>query len=797
VQVSFDISQKTLERLEWAQVLERLAEHARTPQARQEILGGDTDALPGGAIFSPDAAGMRKRLSETREALALLAGTPAPLSGASDLSQSLARVRKGGALDIEALRRVASTLGALHAAARFLGERADEAPHLAAVADRIAPNAVLRTEIERSIDESGEVREDASSALAEARRDSRRLSGEIQGHVDRLLGSPEVRSHLSDNWATLRNDRYVLPVRADSRGAVPGIVHDASRSGTTLFIEPQALVDLNNRHKRAELAAAREVRRVLGELSAAVADAADEIEEGLTLLVHIDIAFARAHYALDLDAVEPEVGDEAQIALPLLRHPLIPPEESVANDLHIGRDFHVLVLSGPNAGGKTVAMKAAALAVLFARCGLFVPAAAPARIDVFDALLADIGDTQNIEEHLSTFSGHMANVAQITSRADTRSLVVLDEIGTGTDPGEGAALAQATLEVLADVGARTIATTHYGLLKEMAAVDLRFANASVEFDPETLAPTYRLRMGLPGTSSASAVAARMGMPRTVLERADALLSHEDRRLDRMLSELAASRATLEREQQEAKRVRAEGDAARREYSTKLEKLRERRERLYREMRGDLDRSFRDAHAEIAGVVRELQRANTSQQAAKVRTELLEMEARTRETVEPREREEPAVAPVDWNRARPGDAITVPGGGGATLLALPDKKGRVSVRVGSVKLVVPMERVGAATPGSPPGTPRAAAPTPALTAGGTKRCDLRGLRADEARDRLDAALDAAAAAGCERLEIVHGLGTGALRRVVREHLDATGYVTGVLDAEPDRGGDGVTIALLSA
>ena len=795
--MSFEISQKTLERLEWAQVLERLAVHARTPQARREIVGRDTDALPGAAIFSPDDTGMRESLAETREALAVLADAPAPLSGASDLSQSLDRVRKGGVLDVEALRRVASTLGALQTAARFLGERSDKAPHLAALADQIAPNTPLRTQIEAVIEESGEVRETASAELAEARRDSRRLTGEIQRHVERLLGSPEVCSHLSDNWATLRNDRYVLPVRADSRGAVPGIVHDASRSGMTLFIEPQALVDLNNLHKRAELQAAREVRRVLGELSAAVADAADEIEAGLTLLVHIDIAFARAHYALDLEAVEPEVGDEGRIALLQLRHPLIPSEESVANDLHIGEGFHVLVLSGPNAGGKTVAMKAVALAALFARCGLFVPAAAPARIDVFDALLTDIGDTQNIEEHLSTFSGHMANLAHITSRADTRSLVVLDEVGTGTDPGEGAALAQATLEALADVGARTIATTHYGLLKEMAEIDSRFANASVEFDPETLAPTYRLRMGLPGTSSAAAVAARMGMPRTVLERAEALLSHEDRRLDHMLAELAASRATLERERQEAQRVRAESDAARREYSMKLEKLQERRERLYREMRDDLDRSFRDAHAEIAGVVRELQSANTSQRAAKVRTELLEIEARTAaEPCEPREPKTSAVSPVDWNRARPGDAVTIPGGCRANLLTLPDKKGRVGVRVGTAKLVIAMERIGAATPGPPPEKPRGGAANYRLPAGGTQRCDLRGSRADEARDRLDAALDAAAAAGCERLEIVHGFGTGALRRAVREHLETTPYVASVVDTEPSEGGGGVTIALLS-
>ena len=796
MQVSFGISQKTLESLEWAQILGRLSEHAQTPQARLEILGQQPDDPAGAAMFCPDPTSMRTRLAETREALAMLGDAHPPLSGASDIRRSLARARKGGSLDVEALRRVASTLGALHATARFVDARTDVAPQLSELAAGIAAQDVLRAEIEHAIDESGEVREEASPALAAARRDSRRLSGEIQSRVEQLLRSTEVRTHLSDNWATLRNDRYVLPVKADARGAVPGIVHDASRSGTTLFIEPQALVDLNNRHKRAELAATQEVRRVLGELSAAVADAADDIESGLDRLVQIDLAFARARYAQELDAVEPEVGDEARISLLQLRHPLISPEEAVPNDLRIGEGFHVLVLSGPNAGGKTVAMKAAALAVLLTRCGLFVPATAPARVDVFDALLADIGDTQNIEEHLSTFSGHMANLAQVTSRADARSLVVLDEIGTGTDPGEGAALAQATLEALADVGARTIVTTHYGLLKEMAEIDPRFANASVEFDPETLAPTYRLRMGLPGASSASAVAVRMGVPRGIIDRAQALLSREDRRLDRLLAELASSRATLEREQNEAQRMRAEGDAARQEYSRKLEKLDKRRRHLYQQMREDLDHSFRNTHEEIARVVRELQSADSSQGAARAREALIEIETRASVETPAPEPEEPAALPMDWNRARPGDVVSVSGGSSATLLSLPDKKGRVSVRVGSAKLIVPMERVGLAEPAPTVARPRGETSRKAPAAGGTRRCDLRGARADEAIDRLDAALDAAAADGQDRLEILHGIGTGVLRRVVREHLANTPYVTGFTDAEPSEGGDGVTIALLS-
>jgi DNA mismatch repair protein MutS2 len=792
VQVGFSISQKALERLEWGEILARLSEHARTPLARARIASQ--------ALFETPGEAVRERLAETREALGVLEADEAPpLSGVSELGASLARARKGGALSANELLAVAGALAALQDTARFLARRAEQAPRLAERASTLAPQAVLRTEIESSLDPGGEVRDEASSALADARRDLRRLGGEIQERLARILREPSVQACLSDAYFTLRNDRYVLPVRADARGGVRGIVHDASRTGSTLFVEPEALVELNNRHKQAELCVEQETLRVLVELSRGVADAADEIEAGLETLAALDLAFARAHLARSLEAVEPEVGDEGVLRLPQLRHPLVPRDEVVPNDLHLGQDFTVLVLSGPNAGGKTVTMKAAALAVLFARAGLFVPCEAPARVDLFEALLADIGDEQDIREHLSTFSAHMANLAGIVEVADGRSVVVLDELGVGTDPGEGAAIAQAVLETLADAGARVVTTTHYNLLKEMAEVDERFANASVEFDPVTFTPTYRLRMGLAGASSASAVAARMGLRRDVLERAEQILSREDRRLDGMLRELSASRTALGREQQQARRLRAESEVVRARYTEKLERLGQRRDELYRSMRSGLDRAFRDAHEEIARVVRELQRGGTAQEAARARESLLALESRTRER-EPR----PAPPPrrVDWKRARPGDAVELEGGRAAVLLALPDRRGRVSVGLGSARILVPMERVGAPAPGAaePPRergrvrTPAEATDEPADTSG-SGRCDLRGLRVDEALDRLVEALDRAASAGRGEIVVIHGIGTGALRRAVREHLARSAYVERFQPGSPDEGGEGVTTAYL--
>jgi DNA mismatch repair protein MutS2 len=511
--MSFFVTQKTLERLEWKGVLAMLSERAKTPGGRRRcaLEAAESEAIAT-SLFEPTRRGVLERLAETGEARSILAaGAAAPLGGVSDLEQTLARARKDGVLAARELLSLASTLEITRHSKRFLEARRESAPGLADLADTLVEQRELERDIEACLEASGEVRDSASPTLAAARRDTQRIASAIQTKLSHSLRDPNIAPHLSDDYYTIRNDRYVLPVRADSRGGIRGIVHDASNSGLTLYIEPEPLVELNNQLKRAEIAIERETLRILRKLSREAGAAADAVEANIATLEVIDLAFARAELAEELDAVAPEIGDEGILQLPQLRHPLLPTDAVVPSDLRLGSDFTALVLSGPNAGGKTVALKAAALAVLFVRAGMHVPAGEGARVDLFDAVLAHIGDEQDIRENLSTFSAHMANLADITRRAAGRSLVVLDEIGVGTDPGEGAALAQAVLETLAARGARVIATTHYNLLKEMAEVDERFANASVEFDPETLEPTYRLRMGLPGTSAGAAVGARQGI----------------------------------------------------------------------------------------------------------------------------------------------------------------------------------------------------------------------------------------------------------------------------------------------
>ena len=792
------VSRRTLESLEWPLVLERLRAHVQTPGGRMRCaVESDT------ALFTADAESARARLAETAEARALLELEAPPFGGLSDVGAALARAERGGEIGAGDLLDVAAAVSAIDATARWLARRAEGAPRLAALAASLGRHVSLADAVEAAIDPEGRLRDTASAALAEARAEARRLGGELQRLLDSALRDPEIAPHLSDSFVTLRNDRYVLPVRADARGRVRGIVHDASASGTTLFIEPQVAVDANNRLKQAELAIERETARILRELSAALQREAPALRASLEQLAEIDLAFARGALARDWNAVLPELRDAGVLRLPQLRHPLLPPDRAVPNDVHLGASHRVLVLSGPNAGGKTVAMKAVALAALCASAGLHVAAAPGARVDFLTRVLADIGDAQSLRESLSTFSAHLANLARIVDAADEHALVVLDEIGDGTDPGEGAALAQAVLEALAGAGARVIATTHYGLLKEMAAVDPRFENASFEFDPATLAPTYRLRPGAPGASSATAVAARMGLRHDVLDRANELLDREDRRLERLLAELNTSRLALDQERAEAARARAETETERAELGRRLEELQRRRDRLYGEMRRDLESSFRRAHEEVAVVIRTLQRGGDTRAAARARAELRAIEERAPASPEvgdglARAPRDPCWAPIDWREARAGARVSVSGGGVGVLLSLPDRRGRVGVQLGAARLVVSADRVGCA-PEEPARerTPRVSveaadsAMAAEEAAGTTARLDLRGLRVEEALARLLRALDRASLEHRAHLTIVHGLGTGALRDAVREHLAGSPYVLRFAAAGLENGGEGAT------
>jgi len=788
--VPFHVSRKTLLRLEWPQVLERLTRHARTARGRARL--GQAPEAP----FAADPAAARLQLALTSEARGILdAGELPPLEANEQVDALLARLQRGGVLSGPELLGLAASARVCDETRRVLVRRAEAAPGLAELAGNLGDLGELTRHVEGALEADGSVRDSASPALAAARREARELAASVHERISRFLQDRELRDVLQDTYVTLRSDRFVLPVRADARSRMPGIVHDASASGTTLFIEPQAVVELNNALKQAGLRVARETQQVLNTLSELAGRRAEDLDASLERLAEIDLAFARGHLSREMQAVEPLLDEDGCFQLCQMRHPLLPSTEVVPNDLALGEHFHVLVISGPNAGGKTVAMKALALMALFVRAGLHVPAAPGARVALMERVLADIGDDQDLRESLSTFSAHMANLAAIVRAADPGSLVVLDEVGAGTDPGEGAALAQSVLETLADAGARVVITTHFNLLKEMADVDERFANASVAFDAATLAPTYQLRFGTAGSSSATAVAARMGMPIRVVERASALLAREDRRLDRMLQELSASRASLERERHEALLLRAESESARDAYRARLERLQTRRDQLFESMRAELERAFRDAHGEVAGVIRTLQRAGTAQQAARARERLLALEEQAK-SAEVRQRERSSAAAgvrpraqpfgrlrprMDWGRARPGDAVCLAGGSAGTLLQLPDRHGQVLIQAGSARMRVAADEI---QPAPAPRRERTPAPGGLPTgSGGSSRLDLRGERVEAALALLDHALDDAARHGSTVLEIVHGVGSGALQSAVRRHLADVAWLERVEPGEP--------------
>ena len=775
-------------------MLERLARHARTPGAARRC-----SAAAGAEVFAADPASARVLLGETGEARAWLAGRPAPLAAIADVESALRRAERGGALHPDDILAVTGAAETVWDAARSLRVRAAEAPLLAARLDGAGEPPDWIRSVRATLDPEGNVVDSASPGLRDARTRVRQLGSKLQRRLQTALTDPAIAAHLSDRFVTVRGGRYVLPVRADARSHVPGIVHDASASGTTLFIEPDAAVATNNALREAELEVRRETQRILQELSEAIGACSDELRAGIAALEHVDLAFARGALALEGEAAPVELATAGGHFLPGLRHPLLPPGEVVPNDLRLGDRFQILVLSGPNAGGKTVAMKALGVAILGAHAGLWPCATGDgARVAWTETLLSDIGDAQSVRDQLSTFSAHLRNLAQILEQADAETLVLLDEIGDGTDPGEGAALAQAVLEHLAARGARAVVTTHYNLLKELAAADERFENGSFEFASDTLAPTYRLRMGTPGTSSATAVAARMGIPRGVLDRANELLEGGDRRLERTLATLGESRLALERERREAAQLRAESAAERDALRAKLEHLQARRDRLYDELREELETSFRDAHEQVAAVIRELQRGDRgARDAERARQGLLAIERRERAagSLEAQRRPPAELRPVDWRRAKPGQRVALARGGEATLLTLPDRRGRVSVQLGSARMWFPAEGVGLPSTPDRADEPRLARVRVERHADGgaplRPELSLRGMRVDEARTRLAEYLDRAAAEGLPQLRIVHGVGTGALCRAVREDLSDSPYVESFAPGAAEAGGEGIT------
>ena len=768
----------------------------------------------------------REWQAETREARRLIEEkSDVHLGGVHDLRPQTEQALRGSPLLPVDLNHVRYTLQRARSLQRTLSRLSEQFPYVADVAARISVPQEVVDEIGRCVDERGEMLDSASETLARVRRELREAHGHLMEKLQRLIGTPANQPFLQEAIITQRQGRYVIPLRAEFKGRIPGLVHDQSGSGATIFIEPLAVVDLNNQWREAQLAEEEEIRRILTALTEMVANAAGPIRRTVEALGDLDLIFAKSRYANDLRATEAELipfrsnsgarsphaepgYSQAEIEHPgstirlfQARHPLLDPLTVVPVDIYLDDDYFVLVITGPNTGGKTVTLKTTGLLTLMAQAGLAIPAADGSALSVFDQVFADIGDEQSIEQSLSTFSSHMTHIVDILEWADSRSLVLLDELGAGTDPEEGAALAQALLNTILARRITTLATTHYSELKVFAHSTPFISNASVEFDIETLSPTYKLSIGLPGRSNAFAIARRLGLSPEIVARAEALVSPESLEAEAMLAEIKRARESALAAESEAKAAQRHTEALNADLHYRLAKAEEARREVVSEARlqaqGELDAirqeiaQWRSHMPETGGeTVPPPDRSRHQVWLAEAEA-ILSQRARETQPLPSLSAPEPVV--VD-GPLQAGDKVWVPSLGAAGEVAVVGAHD-VEIKVGSFRLKLAQSRVELRQRGDQPAVqvqPTGSLPKPSSPG---MELDLRGLTVDDMLIELDRYLDTAYLAGLPFVRLIHGKGTGALRQAVRDELRGHPLVSEFRPGDSAEGGEGVTVARL--
>ena len=796
-----NLFEQTTKVLEWPRLLEALAGHARSTMgaARCRALELATDL--------EDAI---RRQQETTEMGRLQdVGDGLPPLVFPDIRDPLARAQKGAALELLELRDCAIVLELLEESGRFILRHQQDAPALGSVGQSLQSAGELRpvkSALDAAIHQDGSMKESATPELRRLTHQAHALKQQIRHQVDQMLHSRRFEEILQEQYFAQREGRYVIPVKTDMRGRVPGIVHDVSASGATVFIEPRELVELNNSIKVADLEIEREVRRILRELSALVVAQAGLMLAGLEALAELDGIAARASFGRQLKAQPVGLNDEGRVTLLQARHPLLvlSKGEVVANNILLDESIQVLVISGPNTGGKTVTLKIVGLFALMVRAGLHLPCDAESEMAFFPDVYADIGDAQDLARDLSSFSAHMTQMIQLLDEADLQRsggeselrqwLVLLDEPVTSTDPTEGAALAEALLCRLATLGMKVVATTHYGSLKTLAHMVPGFANASVEFDVATLAPTYRLFMGVPGGSSALEIAGRLGMDRALLDEARLKLHKDERAMETMLQDLQATQRQLSDDLARAVEARREAEQAEQRAKAQLAHLEETEKEAQRGLKRKLSEQFSRARAEVQATVDTVKGEQKLIKAKAAKQRLFELEAQTRAELAP------AGTSIPLEQLGVGDQVEISGlGMTGTLLETTQGKKRVRVKVGAGELLATVANlVGLARGQAAPSKPAAASVPRRFQSGSglgldeQTIVDVRGKAADEALDDVVAALDRATMAAVPFLRIIHGHGTGKLKATLREYLKDSPYVTGTRPGDRAEGGDGVTI-----
>lgn len=754
--------------VELDKMLKLLAEQAASEDAAEQALALEP------AVSTDE---VRRRLQETDDAFVLMAkfGSPS-FSGLKNVANPLRRAQAGGVLNLVDFLRIAGVLRTLRAISDWRRKSEGMKTTLDWRFESVVPNKYLEEKINAVVISEEEVADSASPELASIRRRIRAASSRVREQLDKMIRSTAYQKYLQDPIVTMRGGRYVVPVKAECRGEIPGLVHDTSSSGATVFVEPMGVVEANNEIRVLQSRKSAEIERILAELSAEAGGFADLIIESYHAAVGLDLIFAKGQLAYKMKASMPKVNDTGRILLNQARHPLIDPKQVVPMNIELGTSFDTLVITGPNTGGKTVTLKTLGLLTLMAMCGLMLPVGDNSEISVFHQVLADIGDEQSIEQSLSTFSAHMTNIIQIIEQADEHSLILLDELGAGTDPVEGAALAMAILEALRGKHARVAATTHYAELKAYALQTAGVENGSCEFDVATLRPTYRLLIGVPGRSNAFAISSRLGLKQEIVDRARELVSGENRRFEDVVQNLEQSRQQLESERRQAQEQNAEArriseeareyrERLEREAAKEIEQARERAAQLVARTRAQADALLE----ELEEMKRQGAKSMTAEQRARMKAGIRDMESAS----DPVSKKEPE-SYVLPRPLKAGDDVLIfdiDKEGTVVETPAPDDK-KVLVQAGIIKTRVPVENLRlleqktqnrkARRSGTRTVPTRSDAPV-------MTEVDVRGEDSIEAVMSVDRAIDSALLSGIHQLTIIHGKGTGVLRTAVQQHL----------------------------
>lgn len=787
---------KTLKTLEFDKILLRLAELARNDGAKEKALA---------LVPSSKYNAVVQTLDETDAAVTLLLkyGTPEQVSFASP-EESLKRLAVGGGLSMAELLNIARILKGARLMKRYTAEQTGV---LYGYIEELCSEKRLEERITSSIISESEMADGAGAELAAVRRKMRNASAKIRETLDSMIHSQYYRKFLQDPIVTVRNNRYVVPVKAEYRTEVRGIAHDMSSSGSTVFIEPETVVNANNELHELGVREKAEIEKILLEISAEAAEVTEEIRTDYDTLIHLDFVIAKGKLALDMKASVPQINREPKIEIKRGRHPLIDKTKVVPVDIELGGDFDTLVITGPNTGGKTVVLKTLGLFCLMAQAGLHIPAADGSSLPVCPNVFADIGDEQSIEQSLSTFSSHMKNIVEISDKVTSGCLVLFDELGAGTDPTEGAALATAIIEDFRSVGTMIAATTHYSELKTYALTTDGVENASCEFDVRTLSPTYRLLIGVPGKSNAFAISERLGLSTRIIEKSQQLLSEDSVRFEEVLSGLEENRLSAERNSEETERLRQEAERLRRELAEERNKIERQKDKIYDKAREKAEKIIVRAQSEIERQMEEIEKARKEKDEREALRKMQEMRRelglKLKNNKSPKEKNRPKPAGgVNLNTLKPGaDVIICDIGDRGSILSINKKDNTAVVQVGIMKITAHADNLAAAQEEAPAKRKRSASTSTAGMGGGLRReaakseIDLRGMSLEEAENATDKFLDEAVMSGLSTVSIIHGKGTGTLRSGIQIMLRRHPHVKSYRLGKYGEGEDGVTIAEL--